>query len=145
MRAILFAVFALAACAQTQAEAPSGPAANLPQHIREDLAQRDAALRAPGVVAAGIGETADLGDGLIVRPLEVLEDSRCPQNARCVWAGRLRLRVSVEGVGEREIIDDAQAVQTPRGAFALVAVSPGPWTDWPQDQRPPYRFGFRRS
>lgn len=142
MRAILFAAFALAACAQTQAVEP---AASLPQHIQEDLAQRDAALHAQGVVAAGIGESADLGGGLIVRPLEVLEDSRCPQNARCVWAGRLRLRVSVEGAGELEISDDAQGVQTPRGSFALVAISPGPWTDWPQDQRSPYRFGFRRT
>lgn len=144
MRAFLIAVFALAACAQTQAAPTTTPSASLPQHIREDLAQRDAALREPGVVAAAIGETADLGNGLRVRPLEVLEDSRCPQNARCVWAGRLRLRVSVEGVGEREIADDADGIQTPRGNFALVAISPGPWTDLPQGAVP-YRFGFRQS
>ncbi|MBY0564988.1 MAG: hypothetical protein K2P58_12480 [Hyphomonadaceae bacterium] len=145
MRAVLFAVFAVAACAQTQATAPTTPAYELPQHIREDLAQREAALREPGVVAAGVGQTADLGGGLRVRPLEILEDSRCPQNARCVWAGRLRLRVSVEGAGEREITDDATAVQTTRGSFALVAISPGPWTDWPEGAKPPYRFGFRRG
>ena len=144
MRAIFFAVLTLAACTQTQAAAPA-PGASLPQHVREDLAQRDAALAEPGVVAVGIGGTADLGGGLIVRPLEVLEDSRCPQNARCVWAGRLRLRIAVDGVGNVEVIDDREAVQTARGAFALVAVSPGPWTDWPEDQRPPYRFGFRRA
>ncbi len=144
MRAILFAAFALAACAQTQAVEPT-PNASLPQHIREDLAQRDAALREPGVVAAGIGQSADLGGGLIVRPLEVLEDSRCPQNARCVWAGRLRLRVAVEGAGEREVTAAEEAVPTPRGSFRLVAISPGPWTDWPQEQRPAYRFGFRRA
>ncbi|MDZ4692456.1 hypothetical protein [Terricaulis sp.] len=142
MRAFLIAAFALAACAQTQAPPP---AANLPQHILEDLAQREAALREPGVVAVAIGQTADLGGGLRVRPLEVLEDSRCPQNARCVWAGRLRVRVAVEGAGEREVILAEPAVETPRGAFALVAVSPGPWTDWPESQRPPYRFGFRRG
>jgi hypothetical protein len=143
MRAILFAALALAACASPAGGAPEQ--APLPQHIREDLAQRDAALAEPGVVAVRINETADLGDGLRVRPLEVLEDSRCPQNARCVWAGRLRVRVAVEGVGEREVILDEAATQTPRGAFALVAVSPGPWTDWPESQRPPYRFGFRRG
>lgn len=143
MRAILFATL-LAACASPAGEA--GPnTSQLPQHIREDFAQRDVALREPGVAAAGIGQTADLGDGLRVRPLEILEDSRCPQNARCVWAGRLRLRVAVDGVGEREITLDEEAAQTPRGAFALVAVSPGPWTDWPEGARPPYRFGFRRG
>ena len=143
MRAILFAAFALAACAST--EGGLGPQTPLPQHIREDLAQREAALHGQGVVAAGINQTADLGNGLRVRPLEVLEDSRCPQDARCVWAGRLRLRVNVEGVGEREIVDDGGAMQTPRGALALVAISPGPWTDWPEGAKPAYRFGFRRS
>lgn len=142
MRAVLFAAFALAACASAAGDPTPTP---LPQHIQMDLDQRAAALRAEGVVAAGIGETADLGNGLRVRPLEVLEDSRCPQNARCVWAGRLRLRVAVEGVGEREIILDEAAIETPRGAFALVAVSPGPWTDWPEGAKPAYRFGFRRT
>jgi hypothetical protein len=146
MRAILFAVLMLGACT-TPAPAGSngGQTAPLPEHIRMDLEQRDAALREPGVVAAGINQTADLGAGLRVRPLEVLEDSRCPQNARCVWAGRLRLRVNVEGVGEREVIADEGVVETARGNFSLVAVSPGPWTDWPEDQRTPYRFGFRRA
>ncbi len=143
MRAFLISALLLMGCAQTP-DAPT-PTANLPQHIREDLAQRDAALAEPGVVAARIGESANLGDGLVVRPLAVVEDSRCPQNARCVWAGRLRLNVSVEGVGEREITLDEAAVQTTRGAFRLVAVSPGPWTDWPESRRPPYRFGFRRA
>ncbi len=151
MRAVLFAVLTLAACAQTQAApAPAAQTAavdrsNLPQHVREDLDQRDAALAEPGIVAVGLGETADLGGGLRVRPLEVLEDSRCPQNARCIWAGRLRLRVAVEGVGEREISDDLEGLQTPHGAFTLAAVSPGPWTDWPPEQRTPYRFGFKRA
>jgi len=143
MRAILFAAFALTACAS--AGGGLGPQTPLPQHIQMDLQQRAEALQADGVVAAGIGETADLGASLRVRPVEVLEDSRCPQNARCVWAGRLRLRVHIEGVGEREIGDDAEPLQTPRGNLALVAISPGPWTDWPQEQRSSYRFGFRRA
>lgn len=145
MRAMIVAAVALAACTHTQTAAPTLPAADLPQHIRDDLAQREAALLAPGVVAAAIGQTADLGGGLRVTPLQVLEDSRCPQNARCVWAGRLRLRVAVEGVGEREITLDEVAVETARGSFALVAALPGPWTDWPRTARPPYRFGFRRA
>lgn len=143
MRAILFAALALAACA-SPAGGGGTSQTQLPQHIREDLAQREAALAAPGVVAARIGQTADLGRGLRVRPVDVIEDSRCPHNARCVWAGRLRLRVDVDGVGAREIILDDAAVETPHGAFALVAVSPGPWTDWPEGAKPAYRFGFRQ-
>ena len=144
MRAFLISALLLVGCASAPAVEPP-PAANLPQHIREDLAQRDAALAEAGVVVARINQSADVGQGLIVRPLEVVEDSRCPQNARCVWAGRLRLRVAVDGVGEREIILSEEAVQTPRGAFELVAVSPGPWTDWPEGAMPPYRFGFKRA
>ena len=143
MRTILFAVLLLGACASPAGG--GGADAQLPEHIRMDLEQRDAALREPGVVAVAINQTADLGDGLRVRALEVLEDSRCPQNARCVWAGRLRVRVAIEGAGEREVILDEPATQTPHGAFALVAASPGPWTDWPENRRPPYRFGFKRG
>lgn len=148
MRSFVFATaLLLSACATAQpggAPPPVVETANLPQHIREDLAQRDAALRAPGVGAVELGQTADLGGGLRVRPLEVLEDSRCPQNARCVWAGRLQLRVAVEGAGEFEISAGEATIETAKGAFEIVAVSPGPWTDWPQEQRPPYRFGFKR-
>jgi hypothetical protein len=152
MRTFIFAAALLvSACASTQTGTPTRtPTAradysHLPLHIREDLAQRDAALAEPGVVAAGIGQTADLGGGLRVRPLEVLEDSRCPQNARCVWAGRLRLRVAVEGVGEFDVSDDGGATGTDKGAFQLVVISPGPWTDWPEEQRSPYRFSFKRA
>jgi hypothetical protein len=149
MRTLIFAAaLVLSACATAQTPgatpAPAYDSSGLPQHIREDLAQREAALAEAGVVAAGIGQTADLGGGLRVRPLEVLEDSRCPQNARCVWAGRLRLRVAVEGVGEFDVSDDGGATGTDKGAFQLVAVSPGAWTDFPEAQRPPYRFGFKR-
>lgn len=139
MRAWISAALMLAACASQPVSPP------LPPHIREDIAQREAALEAPGVVAAGLGQTADLGGGLRVRPLAVVEDSRCPQNARCVWAGRLRVRVDVEGLGERHIDLGETPVTTPHGSFSLVAVLPGPWTDWPVDQRPAYRFGFSRS
>jgi hypothetical protein len=146
MRAIVFAALMLAACASAPAGGGVTPDTSaLPQHIREDLAQREAALHEPGVVAAAIGQTVDLGGGLRVRPLEVLEDSRCPQNARCVWAGRLRVRVSIEGVGEREMILGEGSADTPRGAVSMVAATPGPWTDWPPEQRPPYRFGFRKT
>lgn len=144
MRAILFAAFALAACASTEGGGWSANA-TAATHPRRSRAARGGAARA-GRRRRRHQPNRRLGNGLRVRPLEVLEDSRCPQNARCVWAGRLRLRVNVEGVGEREITaEETDAVQTPRGSFTLVAISPGPWTDWPQERRPPYRFGFKRG
>lgn len=138
----------LAICSYAQPPGSASPsrasAASLPQHIRDDLAWREAALQQPGVVAAGLNEVADLGNGLRVRPLAVLEDSRCPQDVECIWAGRLRLRVAIDGAGEREVDLGGESGPTARGLFALVAALPGPWAELPQGAVP-YRFGFRRK
>lgn len=142
MRASLFAALMLVGCASPAAGGGASQA-QLPEHIRMDLEQRDAALRAPGVRAAGISQTIDFGMGLTIRPLEVIEDSRCPQNARCVWAGRLRLRIALSGSPLELTLDEP--LMTPYGSVTLVAVSPGPWTDWPEGARPAYRFGFRHG
>ncbi len=43
-------------------------------------------------------------NGAFVTPLEVMEDSRCPAGAECIWAGQVRIRALVERDGrEREI------------------------------------------
>ncbi len=44
--------------------------------------------------SARLGEATRAGP-LIVRPTKIVEDSRCPINARCVWAGRLIVRAKV--------------------------------------------------
>ncbi|MGQ0533083.1 MAG: hypothetical protein ACT4OF_10405, partial [Caulobacteraceae bacterium] len=143
MRTFLFAVLALAACAQPGGGA-GGPApqpqSELARQIHADNERLDRELRAPGTVAAGIGETADLAAGLTVRPLEVIEDSRCAANVQCVWAGRLRLRANVSGA-ERELTL-GEALATPNGAVLLAVAKPGAWADWPEAEvaRPPYRF-----
>ncbi|MFD1951237.1 hypothetical protein ACFSGX_10725 [Sphingomonas arantia] len=56
-----------------------------------------------GCAAAGavdgpvrLGQTADVG-GPRVRVDRVIEDSRCPVDAQCVWAGRLIVRATVLG------------------------------------------------
>ena len=41
------------------------------------------------------GESAR-ADGHEVRFIEVVEDSRCPDGAECVWAGKARVRVAVD-------------------------------------------------
>jgi hypothetical protein len=37
-----------------------------------------------------IGKNAYV-DGPIIRPIRVIEDSRCPANARCIWAGTVKV------------------------------------------------------
>jgi hypothetical protein len=146
MRAILFAAFALAACAQGGgATMPPRPQSELAQLIRTDLDNLERELRAPGIVSAGLNETADLGGGLNVRPLEVKEDSRCAGNVTCVWAGRLVIRANVSGA-ERELTL-GQSLETPQGTVIFAVARPGAWHEWPENEvaRPAYRFGFRRG
>ena len=116
---ILAAPLALAACATTPAE---------PQD---------------GIARAGLGERVYV-DGPYVTPLAVLEDSRCPMNARCVWAGRTRLSVRIDlgsGSETREIATDAP-IQVADGQLALVEVQPDRMAgDQPASPKP-YRFGF---
>lgn len=98
-RLVIFAAVALAACA-TVPPADAGP-------------------------TAGLGQVATV-QGLRIRPLRVVEDSRCPINARCVWAGRMILHAEVSG-GDRATYDLTlgEPVDHAGGRLALVAAEPG--------------------
>ncbi|HEY0163948.1 MAG TPA: hypothetical protein VGB39_01095 [Sphingomicrobium sp.] len=95
----LLALLALAACATT----PDRRIANGP--------------------TAPLGETAVL-DGVTVKPLEVIEDSRCPAQVQCVWAGRIRIRAEISHSGTRELTLGEPAEVT-GGTLSLVDVRPG--------------------
>ena len=78
-----------------------------------------------GSVDARLGQTVNVG-GPRVTPLAVLEDSRCPMEARCIWAGRVRLSVRVTtGAGStvRELATD-KALQVADGQLVLQGVMP---------------------
>lgn len=47
----------------------------------------------PGPVA--LDQTQRVGR-LLVTPIKLEEDSRCPMNARCVWPGRVIVRVTID-------------------------------------------------
>ncbi|HRK64942.1 MAG TPA: hypothetical protein PLN53_11150 [Terricaulis sp.] len=142
MRALLLAVFALAACAATP---PASGGSELAQQIRADLDNIERELRMPGTASAGFNETADLGGGLTVRPIEVKEDSRCAGNVTCFWEGRLVVRADVSGT-ERDLTL-GQTLETPQGTVVFAVARPGAWAEWPESEvaRPAYRFGFRRG
>jgi hypothetical protein len=84
-------------------------------------------------------------DGPIVQPVEVLEDSRCPMNARCIWAGRVRVKmIWWRGNGEKQPFEVTLGESTPLadGAIRLESVRPEKMTNVtlkPSD----YRFSFR--
>jgi hypothetical protein len=156
LRALVLAL-ALSACAQAAGPEPAPAPAPIPtpapvahsalgRLIQADLARLDAELRAPGIVAAEVGQAANLGGGLIVRPYAIVEDSRCPGDATCLWEGRMRIRASVSG--RESELTLGETLETPNGAVVFVLASPGPWAEWPSDElgpRPAYRFGFRRG
>ncbi|HMC10006.1 MAG TPA: hypothetical protein VKH44_01900, partial [Pirellulaceae bacterium] len=74
---------------------------------------------------AAIGEIASVS-GLRIRPLRVIEDSRCPTNVRCIWAGRLVVRSEISG-GSWHQTRDLELGKPQRiadGTLTLVAVSP---------------------
>ncbi len=91
---------------------------------------------------ASLGQAVNV-DGPIVRPIAVAEDSRCPANARCVWAGRVRLTVDITvggGTIRREIIT-GQPLPVADGTLLLNDVAPPRLTQQPILPAD-YRFSF---
>lgn len=124
MRLALLSVLALTACAT----APGAP------------------LVFNGEASARIGETARIGD-VAIRPVEVLEDSRCPVDVDCVHAGFFRVRVEIQTAGEHRTetmelrhgiaLEDARSLR-------LSDVTPPRRTDWapaPHDYRLTFTLG----
>lgn len=73
----------------------------------------------------GLGQVA-YTNGLRVRPIAVVEDSRCPANVMCVWAGRLVVHTEIIGGSRREMrnIELGQAQQIADGTLTLTSVEP---------------------
>jgi hypothetical protein len=100
-------------------------------------------VRGDGIARAGLGQSVLVG-GPRGTPLEVLEDSRCPMNARCVWAGQVRLKVRIHlgsGDEERELTSN-KPVPVADGMLELVDVQPDRVAGETLDPKN-YRFGFR--
>ena len=117
MKALLsFAAFALAGCTSVQ-PVQAGPTAGLSQ----------------------VAYT----NGLYVRPIAVVEDSRCPINAVCVWAGRLVVRSEVRGGSWKKVLDLELGKSEPvaDGALTLIAAEPSKLAGTPADPLA-YRFTF---
>ena len=112
----LIALLALAACTSVIA-APTGP--------------------------AGFDQVTAV-ESLQVRPLALLEDSRCPASVQCVWAGQVRIRAEIMASSGREIREMTlgKPIAVAGGRLTLVAVEPPkvtPGTTGPSA----YRFTFR--
>lgn len=97
-------------------------------------------LALPGIALAACatvppasgGSTVALGqvayvNGLKVRPLAVTEDSRCPINVVCVWAGRIVVRTEIRGGSLRQTkdLELGKPQPVPGGTLTLTAAKPG--------------------
>jgi len=98
-----------------------------------------------GSTEARLGQRVDLG-GPKVTVLKVLEDSRCPMEARCVWAGRVKLSVRIDlvsGTSVQELASD-KTLSVADGQLELLGTMPPTST-----QRPiapgDYRFALKFS
>ena len=122
-----------------------GPAPPLSEEHRAMLESVERPFREAGVVTARLGEEVQVGD-VRVRPLAVLEDTRCPIDLDCAHGGSLRLRVSVSGLGETEMRLWQPLPMSGSAPLRLVAVAPPRWDRPPPgiDPNEPPRFAFRR-
>lgn len=80
---------------------------------------------------------------VVITPIEVHEDSRCPINARCVWAGRAIVLTRVDGAGWREqaYLTLGEPHQIRGTTVTLTSLEPGRTTDGPV-RSAEYRFTY---
>lgn len=96
---------------------------------------------ATGVATAGefrmrVGQSIAIdGDALTITFIEVTEDSRCPSNVVCVWAGNAAIRLNVMArnseASSTELNTNLDPGSVDYGAFTieLVALVPSPHTE----------------
>lgn len=102
---------------------------------------------APEGAVVALGQSVRVG-ALTVTPIRVVEDSRCPINARCVWAGRVVVETRIEGPAADGVWRDSASIRldesygTHGHVIVLETVEPGRTT---QGETPPdaYRFLYR--
>ena len=78
-----------------------------------------------------------------MRPLQIVEDSRCPKDVVCVWAGRLVVRAEVIGGAWHKTLDLelGKPQQVADGALTLIAIRPPKQAGAETDPRA-FRFTF---
>ena len=91
---------------------------------------------------AGLGQVATVGN-VRVRPIQLIEDSRCPAMVRCVWEGRLVVRARMNGPGWTQIRDFQLGVPQAVDQYRVTLIAAEPPKATPKPIEPgAYRFTF---
>lgn len=96
----------------------------------------------PAGYAVPFGQPVRVAD-LVVTPKKLVEDSRCPMNARCVWAGRVVVTTRIVGPDFSDTADLTlgEPFGTHGKMIALVSVRPEKMTAT-EIQPGDYRFTY---
>lgn len=98
-----------------------------------------------GTPTAGFGQVANVGP-LKVRPLGLVEDSRCPIDVQCVWAGRLTIKAEIDGGAGVELAPLTLDEPLDLGGISVTLISAEPGNiDGKDIKRSDYRFTFAYS
>lgn len=92
---------------------------------------------------ANFGERARAGD-VVVRPERLVEDSRCPMNARCAWAGRVVIDVTVWADGGRRSVqlESNKPLALRGGELSIAEIRPESFMTNAKPPRTDYAFRF---
>lgn len=130
------------ACTMEAKICPDGSAVGRTGPNCEFAACPDIATSERETVTARVGQTVRALD-VSITPLEIVEDSRCPQDVQCIWAGTIKVRATlVSGLGTSPVtFEIGQSITTEAEFVTLTGVTPAPKAGEPIDPAD-YRFTF---
>lgn len=86
----------------------------------------NSSAQAYGTVTLALGQAAAFADGVSIRPMRILEDSRCPAGVECIQAGTVKLSFTATAKGKTtaETISIGQSVKIDGDTVTLDTVAP---------------------
>jgi hypothetical protein len=90
-----------------------------------------------------LGQTAYV-DGPRIKVIKILEDSRCPINARCIQAGTVKVKILWLRANGNQSIDISLGQEKPMadGTISFASITPGRMAGGPEIKPSDYRFTF---
>jgi hypothetical protein len=94
--------------------------------------------RSSVMVTAAFGQPVRINQ-MVLRPVAIVQDSRCPANVNCVWAGQLTVEFATAG-RDRIRLEMGKPLAIAGGRLVLLGANPEPIAGKPI---PPQSYRFR--